>query len=134
MLGASSSLRRTKALEREARARRREEERSNRLLVQLRADLDSLASSEESDEENKMADAPALYHGVHTEDAEAWFKQVEWWLQTKRATDDQARIGHVAGLLRDSARTWFQALNFVAVDSAADTPGLRTFADFREAF
>ena len=73
MLGASSSLRRTKALEREARARRREEERSNRLLVQLRADLDSLASSEESDEENKMADAIALYHGVHTEDAEAWF-------------------------------------------------------------
>ena len=81
-----------------------------------------------------MADGPALFHGVHTENAEAWFKQVEWWLQTKRATDDRARIGHVAGLLRDSARTWFQALNFVAVDSAADTPGLRTFADFKEAF
>ena len=102
MLGASSSLRRTKALEREARARQREE-RSNRLLVQLRADLDSLASSEESDEEDKMADGPASFHGVHTEDAEAWFKQVELRLQTKRATDDRARIGHVAGLLRKSA-------------------------------
>ena len=103
MRRANSSLRRTKALERETRARRREEERSNRQLVHQRAHLESLASSEETDEEDKMADAPALFHGVHTEDAEAWFNQVEWWLQTKRATDDRARIGHVAGLLRDGA-------------------------------
>ncbi len=81
-----------------------------------------------------MADAPPPFFGVHTEDAETWFRGVEWWLQTKRAADDRARIAFVAGMLRDSARSWFHALPFAAVDAPAQEPGLRTFADFKEAF
>jgi hypothetical protein len=82
-----------------------------------------------------MADAaPPPFHGVHTEDAETWLRSAEWWLQTKRATEDRARIAFVAGLLRDSARAWFFSLVFAAVDAPLQEPGLRTFADFKEAF
>ena len=139
----TDSQKKKKAAERETRARKREAGRL-KVLELKRLDLtDALGPGQRegpsdsefvSDSEEEMADAPPPFHGLHTEDAETWWRSADWWLQTKRAADDRARIAFVAGLLRDSARTWFHSLTFAAVDAPAEEPNLRTFGDFRQAF
>ena len=136
----SESQRRNKVAEREARAQKRESVRSDILqrhptfyILPTVAPIARIDYTD-SDAEEDMADVPSPFFGLHSEDAETWFRSVEWWLQTKRAADDRARIGHVAGLLKNGAQTWFHSLIFAGVDAPTPDAGLRTFADFKEAF
>jgi len=53
---------------------------------------------------------PSAFNGLHTEDSEAWIKDVENWCAYKKL-DDAGRIGLMPLLLKGGARFWFDSLD-----------------------
>ena len=75
-------------------------------------DTTSEISESDSDEDLEMAGIalmPGYFKGQQSEDAEAWWGDVENWCTYKKLIDRE-KLGHVPLLLKDGASQWFQAM------------------------
>ena len=61
------------------------------------------------DDEMNNGLMPGPFHGLSTEDAEQWLKDIEHWC-AYRKLDDAGSIGVIPLLMKDGARHWFETL------------------------
>ena len=83
-----------------------------------------------SEMEDTTTTATPIFRGLHSEDPDYFLRKVDWWLITKGATSDRARIAYIAGMLKDSAALWFNGLLFAP--AGVEGPGIRTYDEFKD--